>query len=913
VKAAQGWRLARWAGAVQWRWRQVRRLVRWHSVLFPLLAAVTSALVALLLSAGGGNRWCNTSSFSCSVDTNLLGVVLVGGATSYWFYGFRRALLLARLRRAVLARARRTGPDDGSDAATTHDSHAAILAAVLARYRDWRSDPPVTVVAGPPGSGKTRFLNEVVSRLAGSRSWYVPVPLADIPGGGEQDILDTAQRQIAVILHDASINPGLIESLSRSLTQARRLMIVIDNIDRIGPALSAYERASVVQRLMSSAQRLELPLLATAQTGSVESIAGSVIELPPPEPGFIRQRIDGAQAIPAGLKHAMLPALAGPLATPAMVDRVIRLMRREGDRLTTALQASGEPVADLVVWRHLLAACQVPGSVLTPEGLELAAYVLLITGEREITVGGTQWQDAQRLAHETGIVLPSHSAGLDQIAAYVEGGFLAADSSPVLLRFASPDVQAVLAAQFLVRDPARVSGLVPQLAASAPAREAVAGAIRFENANGLTAAHSCLLAALNGAAPLTAAAHAAGLSLAIQHAPPGLAGAGMDELAERLALVLADRVTAGSGPALGVAGLRDALRALEAANGPNAEQHLLTALHSSSFQVRLGAALGLIRRGRWELIERRVEEWIRQAEAPEAGRVQHQLGLALWFCPHLAETEQSARGDELYLRGLRLAAHDDSNPLMFEVSLARGFKLAAWARPELAADERALHLLTARPRFWYSRICLVHAAGIRLATPAGRQASAGAGLAGRAHEVITLAAMTDPHPLVREAARITIDGLAAGAEPARFCWLSESEMGGSNSRLADEAMRLLGDVSLLMNLIYCAEPWSDTEWRLLGTTSDLPVCIRRPAQREQHMAGGCPHDCAFGLCPYPGPSRRPRGRGELSAAFCQAQHDVAERLGPASWHERRAGRPRVDFWLYAEQYLANRDGWEINL
>jgi hypothetical protein len=79
------------------------------------------------------------------------------------------------------------------------------------------------------------------------------------------------------------------------------------------------------------------------------------------------------------------------------------------------------------------------------------------------------------------------------------------------------------------------------------------------------------------------------------------------------------------------------------------------------------------------------------------------------------------------------------------------------------------------------------------------------------------------------------------------------------------------------------------------------------------MANGCPPDCAFGLCPYPSPSRRPRGRGELSAAFCQAQHDVAERLGPAPWHEGRSTQPQVDFWLYAEQSLANRDGWEINL
>ena len=95
-------------------------------------------------------------------------------------------------------------------------------------------------------------------------------------------------------------------------------------------------------------------------------------------------------------------------------------------------------------------------------------------------------------------------------------------------------------------------------------------------------------------------------------------------------------------------------------------------------------------------------------------------------------------------------------------------------------------------------------------------------------------------------------------------------MGRSNYQLDDDAMRLLGDVSLLLNLIYCAEPWSEHEWRLLGTTSQLPACIRRPAHRQQYMTSGCPRDCSLELCPYPSPSRRPRGRGELSAAFCQA-------------------------------------------
>jgi hypothetical protein len=63
-------------------------------------------------------------------------------------------------------------------------------------------------------------------------------------------------------------------------------------------------------------------------------------------------------------------------------------------------------------------------------------------------------------------------------------------------------------------------------------------------------------------------------------------------------------------------------------------------------------------------------------------------------------------------------------------------------------------------------MCLVQALGIRLASAAGRQATTDAG--------------------VREAARITMSGVAAGRDVARFCWLAESHMGRLICQLDDE-------------------------------------------------------------------------------------------------------------------------------
>lgn len=150
-----------------------------------------------------------------------------------------------------------------------------------------------------------------------------------------------------------------------------------------------------------------------------------------------------------------------------------------------------------------------------------------------------------------------------------------------------------------------------QLGTTGAVRMALADALRSDNRNNCPRVHRCLLTALTGGTPLSAAAQAARLSLVIQYPPPGLNGGVLDEAAGKLAF--ADRVTA------------------------------------ASFQVRLTVALALIRRGTWDLIGRSVGEWIGGAEADVAGvgNIAHPLGLTLWFCPHLASADPSGDGDAL--------------------------------------------------------------------------------------------------------------------------------------------------------------------------------------------------------------------------------------------------------------------------
>jgi hypothetical protein len=80
--------------------RSVGPVLRWHSAVLHLVPAVAAVFVA----THGGNRWCNDNSFSCSLHTNLLVVVTIGAATTYWYFDLRRGLLLVvRYRRQLRA------------------------------------------------------------------------------------------------------------------------------------------------------------------------------------------------------------------------------------------------------------------------------------------------------------------------------------------------------------------------------------------------------------------------------------------------------------------------------------------------------------------------------------------------------------------------------------------------------------------------------------------------------------------------------------------------------------------------------------------------------------------------------------------------------------------------------------------
>jgi len=461
-----------------------------------------------------------------------------------------------------------------------------------------------------------------------------------------------------------------------------------------------------------------------------------VLRLPPiPLAGPVPPRAAGPADKIGGQRHAgergsgscAPPIPLGEIGTGAPAD-LLDAARQELGLLLLGVDANDDLVDAL--WRSLLRCERIVFVVPDIEGIAPAAS----SSERQIVVRS----DAE-------------------VRSFVEGGFLDQISSRHLLRFTSPDVQAVLAAGLLVSAPDRTNGIIEQLPVSAAARGCVEAALRLDADAGRV--HQALLAAVTAAT--SAGAEAAALGLALTWPPPSMETAVEADLARRLALALADRAAGAGGPVLSTSGMRDAVAVLDRHVRHDAEQYLLLALHSSSFPVRLSVALALLRRDSPRALLDNVDSWIAAAESPTASGVQHQLGLALWFCPYLRESAPDGRGAQLFRRGLRLSSAADSNPLMFETSLCRGFKLAAWVHPDAGPDPAAIDLLEAGPRFWYSRISLIHALGIRLASsPAANSES---DTVRRSHAALRTSAEGDPHPLVRQAAALVVRGLADGA------------------------------------------------------------------------------------------------------------------------------------------------------
>jgi hypothetical protein len=234
-----------------------------------------------------------------------------------------------------------------------------------------------------------------------------------------------------------------------------------------------------------------------------------------------------------------------------------------------------------------------------------------------------------------------------------------------------------------------------------------------------------------------------------------------------------------------------------------------------------------------------------------------------------------------------------------EASIAQGLKADALRHPREPIDPRAEALL-GRVQFWYSRLNLVHALALRApaASPEDRR---------RACATLRDRARNDAHPFVRAAARLAAEAvdqeLPSGSAGNRYVWDDEGVVvAGRPDRLDVEASQLVGDIAVLLNM----NEAGDREGRAyFGADREppLPVCFGRSRDRGEVFGahGGCPPDCAFGLCPYRVVSGRQTAHRALSRAFCRHQQVFARARFARRWGSPvRAARLR-EFWAQLER------------
>jgi hypothetical protein len=234
-----------------------------------------------------------------------------------------------------------------------------------------------------------------------------------------------------------------------------------------------------------------------------------------------------------------------------------------------------------------------------------------------------------------------------------------------------------------------------------------------------------------------------------------------------------------------------------------------------------------------------------------------------------------------------------------EASIAQGLKLDALRHPLEAIDHRAEELLE-RAQFWYSRLNLVHALALRASNKSGEDRD-------RAYMMLKHRARRDAHPFVRAAARLAAravnERLQSEGEGNRYIWDDEGVVvGGPPDKLDAEASQLVGDIAVVLNM----NEASDREGRAyFGSDREppLPVCFARSRDRGEVFGerGGCPSNCAFGLCPYRVVTGRQTAHRSFSRAFCRYQRLFARARFAHRWGSHVRAAKLRDFWAQLEQ------------
>lgn len=873
---------------------RLRRLSRWIALYQPDLIAVLG--LGLLVAAGvaAALGWfesaCQRRPFACGFGQSIVVTSAIAALGYYALLGAKRTRCLRRYRATFRAQAARLTDLDGHEQPPFPSQQRVLTDLRYTLEHDGERTPLLLV--GDAGSGKTRILVELAVRLLDDRRLPVLVTARQLASATlTSAALDTFIDAVGSQLRTRDEGEAVFRQLARGVD----IVVLVDSLADVDPHLPTAQRDARLADLVGQAREAGYRVvIGTRPSALPEGLQAATYRLPP---------LDAAEARDL-LVHQLGPDQ--PLADPTTIPPEAR--SRFFLALLVEHLAEGHPppqASDAALWRDELVAAWVddhlarsrPAGVKDPGLLPDIAYVLLVNN-----VGSIGRQDLVAALQS----LPHHRRGL--LAHRVLGELQRAIDERLMefvpsvnhYRFRHVVLQTSLAGLAIARHPTLFDAdLVASFGPSATS--AVASGLRAcPDARTFTSLATRLTEAISRA-------WGSGSDLLPQlciAAVQGCRGTTADlQTASALVRTAVSRFPEDASPAARIAfveALRPACgRLLPAPAGspgypdPHPELDRCPAVQAmwrfaadTSAPVRWVAVQRLAHRafdataqdlGELETLVRRLE-----TAGPAPSGPDHEL--APWLLPSFVELAPPAiTGPAIELLERVLAAtRDAEDATHLEAALGRGFKLAALTAPTWAPSPAALKMLEQQPRFWYARISLVHALGIRVSTAPGAAESR------HARQVLGQLATADPHPLVRRSAELMVEVVRAGRAWSSVAWDDLGQaMRQPPDMLEDRAVQLLGDVALLLTMTACARPEaaSDEQRRRWERSPQLPRCLGASPRREE-LEQGCPPSCGVGLCPYPPPKHRDAARGELSLAFVRRQRQVADRLGRPDWAGR---------------------------
>jgi hypothetical protein len=899
-----------WNLRLRFWWPAKRRRWRRGVALFTLFVVIVGGLGGFTLT-GDADRMCKGRELACGTATNLVFTGSAALASYLYLIGYRRRRVVHRYLQMVERNPFRLLPVETARASGLGVfARGDLIDRVSDELRTARAGG-AQIVFGEAGAGKTTFLLQLAGHLAQRGALPVVVPLRGLPA--PLQLHEMARTQLLGHVRAFLRSAAEGDKIWRALWAEGSVVILADGLDEAMLGTSTDERSIATKSALDAAtsDRL-LVVVTTRQEGSPLVTGYPEFELPPlTRDQAHRYVIDRSSVVaPSSYQDAAevdqklierIIDVAGVTQTPFYLDIVstvtsagylARLAATDGRQLRREML---DAYCAALVGQEIATTA----SLDTADDNEMVANIacvagaMTLKGRLEATV--TELTSAYDLFAQE-LALPS----IDMARAVEDGRALSVIQTyraqgDTNVRFAHSILQSYFLFCLLRRDKRIWSFMLRDAVVSRELADAISMWCRWPPAQPDAGEVGATL--LDKARRTQ---HDASLMLAIT-AVDVMAASQTDM----------DVATGGFRAAW-----RQASRPAKLASIPRLETlrlpwghaFLYEQTHDPDYAVRWAVAEALVNAGELAVTVMRAKTLatVEYAERtrPRQWRPPHDhdisaLGVIL---PALRSNTSGQTRDEVgtYLHRLMASLYGGEDgdrgwsgrggvPPSTEASLAQGFKLDAMRFPDEPIDPAALDLLHAA-RFWYSKIAVLHALCRRCVTttqdPAVLRLSREA--------IVATATDEHEHPLVRTAARLCRRTLAEPRNWDRYLWNDETQViSRAKSDLCDEAVILVADVVLLLNLIEQQRVSGERRTQMQQKT-DLPYCLRRSTARQLFFLQCDPLNCEFELCPYP-TQVASLARGPLSAAFCRQQAVVSRSHSFGGWKRVRR-RGVAEFW-----------------